>query len=96
MPIQIKISSPLNQVAEIKQAIREARRADQLAENAAIRVFHVFRELKFGNPVGPAPAIDRLDKAHDLVGDARSALGETIYQLEKLLSRAGYTLPAKD
>ena len=57
----VKISSPLNQVAEVKQAIRDARKADRLAEQAAMRVFEVFRALKFDTPTGPPSAIARLD-----------------------------------
>lgn len=49
----MKISSPLNPVAEVKQAIRDARKSDQLAEQAAMRVFEVFRALKFNTPTGP-------------------------------------------
>jgi hypothetical protein len=84
------------QVSEIKQAIREARKADQLAEHVAVRTFEVFRSMKFGQPSGPPSAIDRLDKAHDQVGEARFALREAVHQLEKLLQQAGYVLPAKD
>ncbi len=91
-----KISSPLNQVAEIKQAIRECRKADQLAEQAAVRTFHVFRALKFDNPPGPSTAIAILDHAHDQIGEARFALKDTLQKLEKLLRQAGYTTPAKD
>jgi hypothetical protein len=88
--------SSTNQVTEIKQAIREARRADKLAEQAAMRTFEVFRQLKFGQPTGPASAVACLDKAHDQLGEARFALGDTVHQLEKLLRQAGYTLPARD
>jgi hypothetical protein len=85
-----------NQVTEIKQAIREVRKADKLAEQAAIRTFEVFRELNFGKPEGPPSAIKRLSVAHDRIGDARFALGDVVHQLEKLLQQAGYTLPAKE
>lgn len=91
-----KTSSP-NQVTEIKQAIREARRADKLVEQAAMRTFEVSRQLKFGAPSGgTAPGIARLDKTHDQLGDARFALGDAVHQLEKLLQQAGYTLPTRD
>lgn len=95
--MSFKISSPLNEVAELKQAIREARKADQLVEQAAMRTFEVVRQLKLKAPTGgTAPGIVHIDKAHDLLGDARFALGDTVHWLEKLLQRAGYTLPAKD
>jgi hypothetical protein len=96
MPTQFKISSPLNQVTEIKQAIRESRKADMLAQQAAIRTFQVFRALKFDNPSGPPSAISALDRAHDQIGEARFALKDATDHLEKLLRQAGYTLPAKD
>jgi hypothetical protein len=96
MSTAFKISSPLNQVTEIKQAIRESRKADQIIQQAAIRTFEVFRSLKFGETAGPPSTIARLDRAHDQIAEARFALKDTIHQLEKLLQQAGYTLPAKD
>lgn len=89
-------NAPLDQVAELKQAIQEARKADQLAEKAAVRTFMVFREMKFGKPTGPQVAIDILDRTHDQLGDARAALQDALHQLERLLQRAGFTLPARD
>ena len=94
--MSFKISSPLHEVAEIKQAIREARKADQIIQQAAIRTFEVFRSLKFGEPAGPPSTISHLDRAHDQIGEARFALKDTIHHLEKLLQQAGYAVPAKD
>ena len=96
MPTAFKISSPFNQVTEIKQALREARRADQLVEQSSIRTFQVFRALKFDEPAGPPSAIDRTSRGHDQLAEARVALKDTIHQLEKILQQGGYTLPARD
>jgi hypothetical protein len=90
------MATPFNPVAEIKQAIREARKADQLAEKAAIRTFEVFRALKFGKSNAPPSAIELLDQAHDQLGEARFSLGNMVHKMEKILRQAGYTMPAKD
>lgn len=92
---ELKLSKPLNQVLEVKNAIRQARKADQLTEHAVMRAFEVFRVLKFGQPAGPASALGRLDRATEQLGEARSALGDAVHQLERLLYEAGFTVPAK-
>ena len=90
-----KLSSPLDQPKEIKQAIREARHADQLVEFAHMRAFEVFRVLKFGK-FQPTPVqIQRLDRATERLAEARTTLGDAVHQLEKLLAESGFSLPAK-
>jgi len=96
MAKDFKLSSPLQPVPEIKNAIREARKADALTEFAVMRANAVFSVLKFGKEKGSALQIDRLDRATNQFANARAALGEAVYQLEKLLMEAGFTLPVKE
>lgn len=105
---EVKLSQPLDQVAEVKKALRDLWRADELAEQAAVRIFAVFHELKFGRPLHPPPGDDgrrsprgpeymvsRLDRSHDQVGEARPALKDAAHQLQMLLQAGGFTLPNK-
>jgi len=89
MPRDFKISSPLDQVAELRRAAREARQADALAEQAVMRAFEVYRTLKFGQAETPEKVLDRLDRASDQLGSARFALGDASYQIEQLLRETG-------
>jgi len=86
---EIKLSSPLDEASELQRALRELHQADQLAERAVVRIFAVFRNLKFGQPKGPDKAVERLDRAHDQVGNSRFALKDAAHQLEQVLKEAG-------
>lgn len=91
---EVKLSQPLDQVAEVKKALRALWRADDLCEEAAVRIFAVFRELKFAKNLGPDdPTVQRLDEAHDKLGDVRPNLDIAAHDLAKLLQRAGFTVP---
>jgi hypothetical protein len=68
------------------RAMKSAAAADKLAEKAAIDTFEAFRIMKFGKtPLSPKgqKAMERADKAHDHLGNARAALGDAVYQLEQ-------------
>ena len=91
-----KLSSPLDQPKEVKQAVRDARKADQLVEFAHMRAFEVFRVLKFGK-FSPTPVqLQRLDRATEQLSAARTTIADAVHQLEKLLAEAGFTLPARE
>ncbi len=92
---EVKLSSPLDHVKEVKQALRDLWRAEELAEQAAVRIFAVFRELKFSEPQRPGSAIARLDHAHGALADANPSLRDSAHQLEMLLRAGGFTLPNK-
>lgn len=105
---EVKLSQPLDQVAEVKKALRALWRAEELREEAAVRIFAVFHELKFGRPLHPPPGddgqkmprgpefmISRLDRAHESCGDAHHALADAAHQLKMLLQAGGFTLPSK-
>lgn len=87
MPKDFKLSSPLDASAELRKAVREGRQADHLVENAVMRAFEVFRTLKFGKFSGPGllKVIDRLDRATEQLGDARTALADAVYQIDQVL-----------
>jgi hypothetical protein len=93
MPKEFKISSPLDVSFELRRALRESSRADQLAEHAFMRTFEVYRALKFSKgqaltPEGEA-ALKRLDRATDALSSTRTELAEAVYQVEQVLKEAG-------
>lgn len=83
-----KISEPLDAPRELKKAIAEAKRADQLAEFAHMRLESVRHQLKeIPHPEARA-MVDRLDHATEYLSDSRLKLGDTVYQVERVLADA--------
>jgi hypothetical protein len=73
----------LDPVKEIRQAIKECKKADALAEASHMRLMRVYWFAKNTDP--SSIVVDRTDKATSVLTDSRTNFGEAVYQLEKLL-----------
>lgn len=93
MPKEFKLTKPLDMPVELRRARGEVLRADQLAEHAHMRLFEVYRVLKFSEGLELTPegrkALERLDRATSILSDVRGALGDAAYQVEQVLREAG-------
>jgi hypothetical protein len=80
-------------LAELRKALRETVQAAQLAEYAHMRLFTICQTLRLpkGQEITPEgiKALERLDRAFDVLGNAREDLGDTHYQVEQVLKDSG-------
>ena len=72
---------------DLKSSLASISRQDAAVEQDHMRLFSVYRMLKFGkSPLTPdgEKAIERLDAALSDLADARQLLGTAHYQIEEL------------
>jgi hypothetical protein len=72
---------------DLKSSLASIARQDGAVEQDHMRLFGVYRMLKFGkSPLTPEgeKAIERLDAALNDLADARQLLGNAHYQIEEL------------
>ena len=72
---------------DLKSSLASIARQDATVEQDHMRLFSVYRMLKFGkSPLTPdgEKAIERLDAALSDLADARQLLGNAHYQIEEL------------
>lgn len=72
---------------DLKSSLASIARQDAAVEQDHMRLFGVYRMLKFGkSPLTPEgeKAIERLDAALSDLADARQLLGNAHYQIEEL------------
>ena len=72
---------------DLKSSLASIARQDAAVEQDHMRLFGVYRMLKFGkSPLTPdgKKAIERLDAALSDLADARQLLGNAHYQIEEL------------
>jgi hypothetical protein len=72
---------------DLKSSLASIARQDAAVEQDHMRLFGVYRMLKFGkSPLTPdgEKAIERLDAALSDLADARQLLGNSHYQIEEL------------
>lgn len=83
-----KISSPFNQPAELKKALAEISRGDELAEFSHMRLETIRISLKHLLDKQAADVVARLDTATNSLGSARQYFADAAYQVEEIMRKA--------
>ena len=78
------MTKKLNPDRDVRRAIADCRRADLLAEQVHMSLSRIYWLFKH-DPGNHQHVLQRLDRATDVLSDARQKFGDAVYALEKLL-----------